>query len=131
MFIIDCIICYTFTDKKVSGKSKDELGEKKHEIDKRLDVSGQLSTKKGKKGNLFEPFFIFMYIVGFNIINLFLITLLPYTLYFYNYFIDAKATEISGPSRLSASSSSSSDSDSSSSSYSTSSSDSSDSEHGK
>jgi len=47
------------------------------------------------------------------------------------YFIDAKATEISGPSRLSASSSSSSDSDSSSSSYSTSSSDSSDSEHGE
>lgn len=47
------------------------------------------------------------------------------------YLIDAKATEISGPSRLSASSSSSSDSDSSSSSYSTSSSDSSDSEHGK
>lgn len=46
-------------------------------------------------------------------------------------FIDAKATEIGGPSRLSASSSSSSDSDSSSSSYSTSSSDSSDSEHGK
>lgn len=46
-------------------------------------------------------------------------------------FTDAKATEISGPSRLSASSSSSSDSDSSSSSYSTSSSDSSDSEHGK
>ncbi|CAH1736719.1 bromodomain-containing protein 3-like isoform X2 [Aphis gossypii] len=78
--------------KKVSGKPKEELGEKKHEIDKRLDVSGQLSTKKGKK--------------------------------------DAKATEISGPSRLSASSSSSSDSDSSSSSYSTSSSDSSDSEHG-
>ncbi|XP_016657124.1 bromodomain-containing protein 3 isoform X4 [Acyrthosiphon pisum] len=81
------------TNKKVSGKPKEELGEKKHEIDKRLDVSGQLSTtKKGKK--------------------------------------DAKATEISGPSRLSASSSSSSDSDSSSSSYSTSSSDSSDSEHG-
>ncbi|XP_016657125.1 bromodomain-containing protein 3 isoform X5 [Acyrthosiphon pisum] len=80
------------TNKKVSGKPKEELGEKKHEIDKRLDVSGQLSTtKKGKK--------------------------------------DAKATEISGPSRLSASSSSSSDSDSSSSSYSTSSSDSSDSEH--
>lgn len=46
-------------------------------------------------------------------------------------FTDAKATEISGPSRLSASSSSSSDSDSSSSSYSTSSSDSSDSEHGE
>ncbi|KAL4090496.1 hypothetical protein QTP88_025321 [Uroleucon formosanum] len=80
------------TNKKVSGKPKEEIGEKKHEIDKRLDVSGQLSTKKGKK--------------------------------------DAKATEISGPSRLSASSSSSSDSDSSSSSYSTSSSDSSDSEHG-
>jgi len=44
--------CFTFTDKKVSGKPKEELGEKKHEIDKRLDVSGQLSTKKGKKGNL-------------------------------------------------------------------------------
>jgi len=43
------------------------------------------------------------------------------------YFTDAKASEISGPSRLSASSSSSSDSDSSSSSYSTSSSDSTDS----
>ncbi|XP_025411553.1 bromodomain-containing protein 3-like isoform X3 [Sipha flava] len=79
-------------NKKVSGKTKEEVVEKKHEIDKRLDVGGQLSTKKGKK--------------------------------------DAKATEISGPSRLSASSSSSSDSDSSSSSYSTSSSDSSDSEHG-
>lgn len=52
-----------------------------------------------------------------------------FTLIFY--FTDAKATEISGPSRLSASSSSSSDSDSSSSSYSTSSSDSSDSEHGE
>lgn len=56
--------------------------------------------------------------------------------YFYNcilYLIadTTKATEIGGPSRLSASSSSSSDSDSSSSSYSTSSSDSSDSEHGK
>lgn len=50
---------------------------------------------------------------------------------FISNFTDAKATEISGPSRLSASSSSSSDSDSSSSSYSTSSSDSSDSEHGK
>ncbi|VVC42045.1 Hypothetical protein CINCED_3A017924 [Cinara cedri] len=79
-------------NKKVSGKIKEELGEKKHDIDKRLDVTGQLSTKKGKK--------------------------------------DPKATEIGGPSRLSASSSSSSDSDSSSSSYSTSSSDSSDSEHG-
>jgi hypothetical protein len=44
--------CSTFIDKKVSGKPKEELGEKKHEIDKRLDVSGQLSTKKGKKGNL-------------------------------------------------------------------------------
>ncbi|CAI6363162.1 unnamed protein product [Macrosiphum euphorbiae] len=81
------------TNKKFLWKPKEELGEKKHEIDKRLEVSGQLSTtKKGKK--------------------------------------DAKAAEISGPSRLSASSSSSSDSDSSSSSYSTSSSDSSDSEHG-
>jgi len=37
-------------DKKVSGKPKEEVGEKKHEIDKRLDVGGQLSTKKGKKG---------------------------------------------------------------------------------
>lgn len=56
--MIDCIICSKFTDKKVSGKAKDELGEKKHEIDKRLDVSGQLSTKKGKKGNLFKLFYI-------------------------------------------------------------------------
>lgn len=47
--------CLTFIDKKVSGKPKEELGEKKHEIDKRIDVSGQLSTKKGKKGNLFDP----------------------------------------------------------------------------
>lgn len=36
----------------MSGKPKEELGEKKHEIDKRLDVTGQLSTKKGKKGKL-------------------------------------------------------------------------------
>ncbi|XP_050524118.1 bromodomain-containing protein 3-like isoform X2 [Daktulosphaira vitifoliae] len=35
--------------KKVSGKAKEDVSEKKHEIDKRLDVSGQLSSKKGKK----------------------------------------------------------------------------------
>lgn len=52
--------CLTFIDKKVSGKPKEELGEKKHEIDKRLDVSGQLSTKKGKKGNLFDPFLLYV-----------------------------------------------------------------------
>jgi len=57
--------CSTFIDKKVSGKPKEELGEKKHEIDKRLDVSGQLSTKKGKKGNLIYPFL-------FNICKLFM-----------------------------------------------------------
>lgn len=39
-----------FIDKKVSGKAKEDVSEKKHEIDKRLDVSGQLSNKKGKKG---------------------------------------------------------------------------------
>jgi len=55
--------CFTFVDKKVSGKPKEELGEKKHEIDKRLDVSGQLSTKKGKKGNLIEPLNIFYLLV--------------------------------------------------------------------
>lgn len=49
-------VCYNHfffnSDKKVSGKPKEELGEKKHEIDKRLDVTGHLSTKKGKKGKL-------------------------------------------------------------------------------
>lgn len=46
------LISFFYLDKKVSGKPKEELGEKKHEIDKRLDVTGQLSTKKGKKGKL-------------------------------------------------------------------------------
>lgn len=45
---------FKFTDKKVSGKIKEEIGEKKHDIDKRLDVGGQLSSKKGKKGNLLK-----------------------------------------------------------------------------
>ncbi|XP_050434145.1 bromodomain-containing protein 3-like isoform X2 [Adelges cooleyi] len=89
--------------KKVSGKAKEEVGEKKHEIDKRLDVGGQLPTKKGKKDAKVTP----MVVTG-----------------------GGGGAGGGGPSRLSASSSSSSDSDSSSSSYSTSSSDSSDSEHG-
>lgn len=45
------------TDKKVSGKSKEEqMTEKKQELEKRLqDVTGQLGTakKNAKKGKLF------------------------------------------------------------------------------
>lgn len=63
---------YKFADKKVSGKVKEELGEKKHDIDKRLDVSGQLSTKKGKKGNLITQIcmFICIYSIFSRYINI-------------------------------------------------------------
>lgn len=48
-----CSFVYS-TDKKVSGKSKDEqMAEKKQELEKRLqDVTGQLGTakKNAKKG---------------------------------------------------------------------------------
>lgn len=47
-----------FTDKKVSGKSKDEqMAEKKQELEKRLqDVTGQLGNvkKTAKKGWYFS-----------------------------------------------------------------------------
>lgn len=48
------LFCHIFTDKKVSGKSKDEqMAEKKQELEKRLqDVTGQLGNvkKTAKKG---------------------------------------------------------------------------------
>lgn len=50
--MFDIFVC--FTDKKVSGKSKDEqMAEKKQELEKRLqDVTGQLGNvkKAPKKG---------------------------------------------------------------------------------
>lgn len=53
---INKYLLYVFTDKKVSGKSKDEqMAEKKQELEKRLqDVTGQLGTakKSTKKGEL-------------------------------------------------------------------------------
>lgn len=53
MFLIFDIFVF-FTDKKVSGKSKDEqMAEKKQELEKRLqDVTGQLGNvkKAPKKG---------------------------------------------------------------------------------
>lgn len=52
-----------FTDKKVSGKSKDEqMAEKKQELEKRLqDVTGQLGTakKNAKKGKYTHVWVVF------------------------------------------------------------------------
>lgn len=56
-YLWDRLGAFCVTDKKMSGKSKDEqIAEKKQELEKRLlDVTGQLgSTKKPtKKGELF------------------------------------------------------------------------------
>lgn len=52
------VLNFRITDKKPSGKSKDEqMAEKKQELEKRLqDVTGQLgaSKKAAKKGNYIE-----------------------------------------------------------------------------
>lgn len=55
LFVLPTYLATRKTDKKVSGKSKDEqMAEKKQELEKRLqDVTGQLGSAKkaAKKGN--------------------------------------------------------------------------------
>lgn len=66
--IRSCFFLLILTDKKVSGKSKDEqMAEKKQELEKRLqDVTGQLGTnkktaKKGEFCNLTSSFCFITY----------------------------------------------------------------------
>lgn len=89
VIIRSCSFLLILTDKKVSGKSKDEqMAEKKQELEKRLqDVTGQLgtnkkTTKKGECCNLtcIISSIIYCFIRYFRFI---FFSFHQYTIYFY------------------------------------------------